>query len=311
MKISKRLLITLTVILFLSNNFLFAQSKIPAFTIEKVKLKFPAFLPGIMADSSLATYINDSLVYTLNGYMFKDKGYLVPVSTVKVNIKSSSPWETITEMTNAYLNKDAKTISNLYSVNSKPKIDNILNGSQRDAFMDYVSKAKNVTIIGGFEYQKGFMVFTKDDTYGVHENFLIKNANQYKLDALDDKKATAWNVGLYLKFNPQQMVTNLHASLPDSMKLFDSVQVTCTVPEAGRWVSVYSNQVYGPTLMLIQDNGQNDMDPTPGKVSFLFKGISLMTTGIKEIYIASFNFPVQRVSPSTVVKSAKHQIKIY
>ncbi len=311
MKTSNQLFFTLTSILLLSSNLLYSQSIIPVFKIEKIKLKFPAFLPGIMADSSVATYKNDSLFYTLNGFMFKNNGYLVPIKTGKISIKSSSPWETIAEMANAYHNKDVNAISNLYSVNSKSKIEYILNGSQKEAFINYVSKAKNISIVGGFEYQNGFMVFTKDDTYGVHENYLIKVANQYKLEALDDKKATAWNVGLFLKFNPQQMFTDLHTSMPDSMKLFDTTTISCTVPETGRWVSVYSNQAYGPTLMLIQDNGQNDLDPAPGKVSFSFKGISLMNTGVKEIYIASFNFPVQRVSPSTVVNSAKHFIKIY
>jgi len=309
MKFILRLILTVIVFTFINGFILNAQYKSPSFTIEKIKLKFPAFLPGIMDDSTVATYLNDTISYNLNGYLFKDKGYLVPVANYDENIKSTTPWETITEMTNAFLKKDTKTISNLYATTSKEKIDNLLNGSQKDAFLDYVSKAKNVTILGGIEYQKGFMVFTKDDTYGVHQNYLIKVGNQYKLEALDDKAATAWNIALFYKFNPKPMVTDIHVSLPDSIKLDDTVKVTCTVPK-DYWVSVYLNQPYGPTAMLIQDNGQNDLDPTPGKVSFMLKGISFVDTGMKNVYLASFNFPVQRVSPSTLVKSALHHIKV-
>ena len=310
MKFFIRLFFSVIILIFISGNSVYAQYKSPVFSIEKVKLRFPAFMPGIMDDSTVGTYLNDTLSYNLNGYLFKDKGFLVPMINNEINIKSTTPWETIFEMTNAFLKKDTKTISNLYSLNSKKKIDDLLNGNQKDAFLDYVSKAKNVTIMGGIEYQKGFMVFTKDDTYGVHENYLIKVGNQYKLEALDDKAATAWNIALFYKFNPKPMVTDLQASLPDSIKLYDTVKVTCKVPE-GYWVSVYLNQPYGPTMMLIQDNGQNDMDPAPGKVSFELKGISFIDTGMKDLYLASFNFPVQRVSPSTLVNSVKHSIKIY
>ncbi len=304
-------MVALVLILLYSTNLIIAQVKIPAFTKGKVKLKFPTFMPGIMADSTVATYTNDSMIYTLNGYLFKAGGFKVPVNNNPVIIKSTTPWETITEMTNAYLQKDSKSISKLYGPSSQKKIDNILNGSQKDDFLDYVSKSKNVTILAGFDYHTGFMVITKDNTYGIHENYLVKEGTQYKLEALDDKFATSWNVALYYKFNPKPMITNINASLPDSIKLFDSVRVSCTVPEPGRWVGVYLNQLYGPTLMQIQDNGQNDMDPTPGKITFSFKAISLMTKGMKDVYVASFNFPVQMVSPSIVVNGARHVIKVY
>lgn len=304
-------MITLVSIIVCSINLIIAQSKLPAFTKGKVQLRIPTFMPGIMADSTVATYTNDTMNYTLNGYLFKDGGFRVPVNTKPVSIKSSTPWETITEMANAYLQKDTKSITSLYGPSSKNKIENILYGKQKNEFLDYLSKCENVTILGGFDYHNGFMVITKDNAYGIHENYLVKESNQYKLEALDDKAVTSWNVSLYYKFNPKPMITNLNASFPDSIKLFDSTRISCVVPEPGRWISVYLNQLYGPTLMLIQDNGQNDMDATPGKITFSFKAISLMTKGMKDVYMASFNFPVQKVSPSIVVNAAKHILKVY
>jgi len=281
----------------------------PSFKSKKIVLLVPSFLPGIMKDSS-ASLRNDTLVYDLNGQLF-DNGYkLFPG---KGSVSLSTPWQTLMEMTDAYSKKDTNRIIALYAADSKEKIKAILSGNQAGDFLDYVSKAShaNLTLLGGIHYKNGFMAYTKDDVYGLHENFIIKENNKYKLAALDDKSPTGWNIAIYFKDDPKPMVPLKNISLPDSLQIDDSATVKITLPEAGRWVAIYLGNPGESVSLNVQDNGMNDYDPMEKQVALHLKGGIFIAPGTYTFYISSFNYLVRKISKDFFSDDAKHTITIY
>lgn len=54
-----------------------------------------------------------------------------------------------------------------------------------------------------------------------HENFVVKEKGKYLLSAIDDKEATSWNIGNYLRCNPKPLEPLNRIALPD-MNINDS-----------------------------------------------------------------------------------------
>ena len=98
--------------------------------------------------------------------------------------------------------------------------------------------------------------------------------------------------------------------LPDSMQLADSATLQINVPEDGYWISVFRNIPGGPVTMLIQDNGEGDLDNVRGRVRMQFKAAAFISAGQYDIHVAAFNFPVQRVSPNFFKGTVSYKIKI-
>ena len=216
-------------------------------------------------------------------------------------------------MISAYSNKNVAAIIDLYDARSKAKIRGVLSGSQGKEFLEYVSQAvnANLKILGGFEYQDGFMAYTKDDINGLHENFMVKENNKYKLASLDDKLPTGWNIALFLKFDPKPVIPLKNIQLPDSLQIDDSVNIKVSLPEAHRWVAVYADTVGEPIRLIVQDNGADDHDPMDKQISFYLEARRFIGPGTYTFYISSFNYPVQRVSKNFFLPEAKHLIRIY
>ncbi len=285
-----------------------AQQALPPVSLKNTTLRVPAFLPGIMNDPS-ASLQNDTLIYNINAQVFP-KG--LPVKPGKAYKNAVTPWETLAEMIDAYNKKDKKRIIALYTSGSQQKISDILNGDQSVAFLDYVNKAtgSNLRIMGGMDYQNGFMAYSKDDVYGLHENFMTIENKMVKLTSLNDQSVTSWNIGLYFKFEPGPMIPLKNLSIPDSLGVSDSIKLRVTLPDKGRWIAIFKNEPDGPVPLLVQDNGIHDSDPVMGLVSFQFKGSIFTAPGEFEFYAASFNFPVQRVSKNFFTGHAPYRIKI-
>ncbi len=278
----------------------------PPFNPQPFKLYVPAFLPGIMEDAS-ATLRNDTLVYDLVGQVFPG-GYKIIRSGGYASLLT--PWHTIYAMTDAYAKRNKQGIINLYAAASKSKIQQIVNGPLAPKFFEVVSKAApKLKLLAGINYQQGFAIYTEDDEYGLHENYLIKEGTTYKLSALNDQSPTGWNIASYFKFKPAPLLPVRNISKPDSINIEDSAIISFTVPENGRWAGISLGEL-GPLLQLTQDNGLNDFDPSPGKVTVHLKGSMFFNPGTYEFYIYSLNFPVQRVSMNFIKPEGKQIIKI-
>jgi hypothetical protein len=290
--------------------FLYApgQQTVPDFNITHQTIYIPAFLPGISNDPT-AILQNDTLIYKLDGQFFP-KAF--PFKTGKTFNSQATPWQTIIEMADAFLKLDRPRIIGLYDAGSKPKISNLLSMNRSSAYLGYVNKASraNLRILGGMNYQNGFLAFTKDDLYGLHENFMIKEKNQYKLSALEDESPAGWNIGLYLKYEPGPMTVLNDLAFPESLGLEDSVHLTVTLPGNGRWVTIFTGVPGAPVSLLAQDNGINDLDPAPGKMLLQFRGSLFMLTGEHVFFVRSFNYPVQRVSQNFISTGGRYKIKI-
>lgn len=279
---------------------------IPPFNPQPFKLYVPAFLPGIMEDGS-ATLRNDTLVYDLVGQVFSG-GYKIVRGGVYGSLLT--PWHTLYAMTDAYAKRNKQAIINLYATASKNKIRQVVNGPQAPKFFEVVSRAApKLRLLAGINYQQGFAVYTEDDEYGLHENYLIREGTAYRLSALKDGSPTGWNIASYFRFKPAPLLPVQNVSLPDSINVEDSATVSFTVPEPGRWAGLSLGEL-GPLLLLAQDNGLNDFDPAAGRVTVHLKGSMFFTTGSYEFYIYSLNFPVQRVSLNFIKSEGKHVIKI-
>ncbi len=286
---------------------LFASPQnIPTFNPQPFKLYIPAFLPGIMEDAS-AELRNDTMIYSLEGQVFKG-GYKIAATSAPLPL--INPWQTLYAMTDAYAKRNKQKIIDLYSPDSKAKIQNVVNGPNAAKFFEVVSKAApKLELLAGVNYQNGFAVYTQDDEYGLHENYMKKVGDAYRLSALSDKSPTGWNLALYFKFDPKPLLPVSNVSMPDSIKYDDSTTIRLTVPVAGRWVGVSLGQP-GLLIMMAQDNGMNDFDPSPGRVAIHVKGNMFFNPGTYEFYIYSLNFPVQRVSMNFIKPELKYSIKI-
>lgn len=299
-------------LVFLINIFLIskAQTGIPPFSTKDTVLSIPAFLPGVMIDSS-AAFHNDTLTYELNAQIFGANNYKIPLNKPATNL--ATPWETLFEMADAYSKKNVKRIIGLYASGSKEQISKVLMSPQGAKLLDYFSKAANANlrIIGGMKYKDGFIAYTKEDFDGVHENFIVKENGKYKLSALNDMGTAASNVALYFKFEPKPMFPLHVISTPDSLKLEGNGVITATLPSSAWWIAIYFDRPGGPVSLLVQDNGINDKNPAPRQVTFSLNAEIFISRGVYKFYAASFNYPVQRVSTSMITEQGVHKIKIY
>lgn len=282
----------------------------PPFLNNKLVFVIPAFLPGVMDDST-ALVRSDSLFYNVKGQLFEKEGYRITPNKKRNALET--PWQTLFELINAYWNKDKQKIIDLYMNDSKEKVKSLLLGKRSQEFLTYVSKAahSNLRILGGIQYKQGFMAYTIDDTFGVHTNYMVKEDGKYKLSALNDNSHTAWNIALYFKFNPKPIMPLSNLIIMDSLKLSDSAKVNIVLPEAGRWVALYFGNPGEPVPLLVQDNGINDLNPQPSHITFYIKGSMFLTEGGYTYYVSSFNYPVQRISKNFFIESAKYNIRIY
>ena len=293
--------------LLLLSSIVHAQD-LPIYNPQLFKLSIPAFLPGIMSDSAGLLH-DDTLSYLLKGQIFNTP---FSIGRSKKKLKELSPWETMMELAEAYLKKDKKKLIDLYDVSSGEKIRQLLSDSDSNKFLQYASEASrsNLKIIAGIDYQGGVMVYSKDDKFGLHANYMQKVDGVYKLVALDDLTSTGWNLGLYFKNNPGPMFPVKTVLLPDSIGIESSMTIVIILPEASRWVAIYFGKAGDPIKALVQDNGPNDLDRQKKVVRFRVPASIFPTPGTYDFYISSFNYPVQRISANFFHADAKHVIKV-
>ncbi len=282
---------------------------VPGFNPQSLTLSIPAFLPGIMDDTTALLH-NDTLSYVLRGQIFNLPYKIVTTKRKRIG---NSPWTVLLELADAYGRKDKKKIIDLYDEGSRDKITQLLSGSESGTFLQYASDAvhSNLKIVGGIEYQSGFMVYSKDDKYGLHVNFMLKGVDGYKLAVLDDQSPTGWNLGLYFKNNPGQLIPVKNVLLPDSISIENTMTVVIILPEASRWVAIYFGKAGEPIKALVEDNGPNDLDKQKKVVRFRVPASIFPTPGTYNFYISSFNYPVQRISANFFLPDARHVIKVF
>ena len=281
----------------------------PEFKLQPISISIPHYLPGVMADS-LAINTADSLYYTVKGQIFTP-----PVKTVaiKKKIKTNSPFNVFSELLAAYRKKDKKKIADLYNNSSKSTITDLLEGNEASAFLEYAGEVvrNNPRIVGCIEYKEGVLIYSRDDKYGLHENYIVNESGSYKLSSLNDSSARGWNIGLYFKYKPGMMIPVKNVLLPDSIHMENSMTVVIILPEPLRWVAIYFGNPGEPIKALVQDNGSNDLDKQKRVVRFRVPATIFPTTGTYNFYIASFNYPVQKISADFMVPEAMHVIKVY
>ena len=282
-----------------------AQNKKAFFTLKDIKLSVPAFLPGIMEDTSVIKQ-NDTLLYSLHGQLFINAPLMID------NLPLPYPWKVIGEMVTAYTQENKDKIADLYDSKSKQKINDLLNGSHSKEMMNYVQNASvsNLRILAGIAYKEGFMIYTKDDTYGLHENYMVIENGKYKLSALEDSSPIGWNVGLYFKFEPKEL-SPAEIITPDSLNINHIKQLTVSMADPARWIAIYAGDVGEPVQLLVQDNGINDLDPDPLKIKFNLAGRQFIRKGNQAFYIASSNYPIQKISRQMLLPALKRKITIY
>lgn len=286
-----------------------AQNNIPAFKKANIRLYIPAYLTGIMEDAA-GSLRNDTLIYNLTGQLFNKDGFTVIKNSRARGL--ATPWETMIELTDAYIKRDKERVINLYSDANKAEIRSYLNGPEAGEFLDYAAKIANANlkIIGGITYQQGFLVYVRDNTKAVRLNYMVKEGNQYKLSKLDDKRPTSWNIQVYFSYQPGPMIPAKNVALPARLKIDDSVALKIMLPEAGRWVALYMGKPGESVQLLAQDNGLNDHNPVMKQVTIHLPGYIFINPGDYSFYISSFNYPVQRIS-AAFFTDAKYSITIY
>lgn len=282
-----------------------AQTSKSMFTLKDLKIEVPNFLPGIMEDATAITK-NDTIHYHLQGQFFMNAPLTID------NLPLPYPWKVINEMVDAYKQENKVKIEELYDGKSKQKITDLLNGNHSKEMMNYVQNAavSNLRILAGVGYKNGLMVYTKDDTYGLHENFIVVENGKYKLSALEDSSALLWNIGLYCKFEPKAM-SAVDIKTPDSLNLNHIIQLTFKMEDADMWVAVYTEEPGQPVQLLVQDNGINDLDPDPLKIKFNLAGRQFISKGEKTFYIGSSNYPIQKISTQILLIELKRKITIF
>jgi len=271
----------------------YAQT-LPRFSSGNVTIAIPSFMPGIIPDSVNAVAANDTLFYAMHGQVFKKGVKVAPGSAVTL----ATPWQTIAAMAGAYSKKNKQQIINLYETGSKSKIQALLQGSNGANFLSIVSVAANANlrILAGFEYRNGWLVFTKDDLYGLHENYIVKQNGQYKLSALDDTSSISWNLGLFYKYEPRPLVQFTDIVMRDSLLNTDSVTITLTAPIPRSWVAIFYDKPGGSVTSLVQDDALNDLDKRPQKMTIRVPGSAFIEKGSYTLYFVCLNYPVQRFS---------------
>lgn len=295
----------INIILFALSTIARSQSNKSMFTLKNMQIAVPAFLPGIMDDPSI--YVsNDTLHYNLQGQYFMNAPLTID------NLPLPYPWRVINEMVDAYKEENRTKIEALYDTRSKQKIAELLTGNHAKEMMNYVQNAavSNLRILAGIGYKNGLMVYTKDDTYGLHENFIVIENGKYKLSALEDSSALLWNIGLYFKFEPKNL-SAIDINIPDSLNINHIKQITVHLEEPNHWIAVYSGEPGEPVQLLVQDNGINDLDPDPLKVKFNLAGRMFLNKGEKTFYIGTSNYPIQTISAQLFLPELKRKIIIF
>ncbi len=275
------------------------------FKLKAVDIDIPAFLPGIMYDSSTAI-IDDTLHYKLKGQSFVGAPIYIDSLTLPY------PWKMINEMVAAYKQKDKKRIAALYNTTSQQLITDVLNGELSTEMIDYVNAASaaNLRILAGISYKNGFMIYTKDDVNGLHENFVVIENGTYKFSALEDSSAIIWNTALYFKFEPDS-IRPVDVPFIDSMHINNSKTIDITLPEGTSWLALYEGESGEPINLLVEDNGINDYNPDPGKISFDLGGKVFVNTGHHTFYAAALNYPVQSINRKLLLPKLKKEIIVY
>lgn len=287
------------------NCSLCAQKGRTFFILKAVNIDIPAFLPGIMDDTSTPV-TDDTLHYQLKGQSFVGAPLYVD------SLPLPYPWNLINEMVAAYKKKDKKMIAAMYNAASQQMITNVLNGELSSEMMDFVnvSSAANLRILAGIGYKDGFMIYTKDDVNGLHENFVVIENGKYKFSALEDSSAALWNTALYFKFEPDS-IRPVDILFADSLHINHSKMIDLTLPEGTSWLALYEGENGEPVNLLVEDNGMNDYNPDPGKISFDLAGKVFVNTGSHTYYVAALNYPVQSINIKLLLPQLKHEIVVY
>ncbi len=278
------------------------------FKLTESKIIFPAFVSGMMPDST-AALSGDTFVYKVPGQWFLEQPVLLGQNSTPA---LSTPYETLNELVIAFAGKNSDKIISLYSPAERSQIRDVIKGTQGGELLDYYAGAKNVVLLGAIKYRNGFMLYSKDDLYGVHENYItIKNGKYYITPLNDGNAAINWNIGLYLKHQPKPLNELPTFSFPDSLSTGDSIKIESAVPEK-YWIHAFYSTPREMIPYRIEDNGPQDLNPELGKIKFYIQGAYFPGgKGEKLFYLASTNFPVMYVAPTLLKFGRAYKLKLF
>ncbi|NTW33542.1 MAG: hypothetical protein HGB12_13125 [Bacteroidetes bacterium] len=285
-----------------------SQNKYPVFKTESLTIAFPKYIDGCMIDSIHTK--NDSLIYNINGQIFKSNAGHIMVISEGFNgaTKKETPWETLTELVAAYQNKDVDKIIGLYSANSQNLITTLLKGDSSKVFLDYLSKVKKVDVLIGFEYLNGYYAIIETD-YGIKSNYFIKENGVYKISALDDKGTMAWNLSLYCKFKPEPLLKPIILTQIDTINFKDNKDFSAKLNKKGNWLIIFKNNPGEPIMLRCMDNFNGmDMNNEEGLITVKIAGKFFFKPGLYSLYIVESNFPATMVSETMIKNALKKDI---
>ena len=283
-----------TIVLLIPFSLQAQVQKMPLFDPQKASIAIPAYLPGIMDDSS-AILRNDTLFYSMRGQSFKPG---IPLRPGRRYPSPKNPWEVMYELATAYGTGDGKAIQSLYDAKSRPKIESLLQSADAEVFLKTVRKAttSDLRLMAGFIYQDGFLAVSRDSTYGPHLNYILREGDRSRLSSLEDASPSSWNLGMFYKYMPGPRLDLDSLKLPDSLRFRDTLHIRVDLREKGRWVAVCPPTPHTQILFQAQDNGLNDRDPTVGKVWISLNTGRFMSPGDYRFHVVSLTHPVDRVS---------------
>jgi hypothetical protein len=280
----------------------------PSLNMKEQQIIFPAFISGMLRDTS-AKLSGDTFIYRLRSQWFIDQP--LPLGK-KESPGRSTPFETMNELVIAYATKNAGRIVELYRPDARKKISELLTRDQKEEVLNYFAGAKNVVLLAILQIQNGYLIYTRDDIYGVHENYLTLYQGKYYATPLDNhRSATRWNIGLYLKFLPKPFFELPLFTFPDSISITDSLKIECSLP-AGYHIQMFHESPGQLIPYRIEDNGPQDLAAEAGKILFYMSADGFpVVDGKYSFYLTSSNFPVAKISPSLLRKGRKYTLKKY
>ena len=280
-----------------------AQIKYPDLKFDRILIKVPSFLP-IMQNDSLVLQ-NDTFFYRFNGLIFKNNDGHIPGANEGVTGKStmSNPWETIADAMYYYRTNDVKKIIKLYNKTSRDAIGKLLKSTRGDTFINSMASIKDVKAMAGFEYGKGYVAIISFDNLYALPLYFEKNKGKYYLSTLEDNGYAAYNIAMFYTFKPKPFQTTKLISAPDTVLSSDTaVTLSFRIHEAYNYLLLGLNELKAPIIVMCQDNGPFDLDPTPKAVKISIPAYMFNKTGLISLHALESSFVIMKEYKAMLMK---------
>lgn len=287
-----------------------AEDRIPKFEVAPVEVAFSATFTGIQPDASHKS--GDNLIYKFTGQVFgpgMDGQLQLEGFSGKTDRKT--PWETLTELVNAYKRKDYEKIMSLYSKVSRDDLDAMLAGDMKDKYLNHIGKIQSAQIIAGFEYKGGFLVIYQAKGIGMSTCYMTQSKKKFLITAFKDDGPESWNLSLYFKFKPEPMKQPELITKMDSFEVSDSKSFSFRLSKPGNWLVVFKDKVGEGTLYNAQDGSNGDVNKEEGVMDVEFNSRKVSSNKDYTLYAVETNYPVTMVTETLIKNAMRFGFRVY